>query len=286
MLSYRSLTCALITFCCAAACADPPKGMRLIPAGTFSMGTAEEELTELVEMGRAVPKISLGHACSWFGDELPRRALPVDAFYLDAHEVTNREYREFIAATGYSTEGDWEAYASPKRDDHPVVNVSWNDAQAYAAWAGKRLPTEVEWEYAAKGGRDVRWFPWGDQPDPSRAQYRSQGESFFAGLGSLLGMRKMNTAPVESFDSNGFGLFDMCGNVKEWVAAEFVPYPGAPEDERYHPTHDPEREVRMVYRGGGWDTPNAVFVRITSRQGRPPEESGWDLGFRCARSIP
>jgi formylglycine-generating enzyme required for sulfatase activity len=266
-----------------------PEGMVLIPGGSFEMGIDAEDLEELVEMGRKVPHMSLGHARAWFGDEIPRHTVAVESFYMDTYEVTNREFRRFVEETGYEAEGDWQDHARNDRLDHPVVNVSWHDAQAYAEWCGKRLPSEEEWEYAAIGGRDVKWFPWGDTPDPSRANYRHQGESFLAGLGRLLGGRKMNTMPVGSFEPNGFGLYDMCGNVSEWVASSYGPYPGAALDNGSDAGRDGRAGRQMqgdekVRRDGNWDSPNAVFIRLKERRGEEPDSSGRETGFRCAKS--
>jgi len=260
---------------------DPgSEGMVLIPGGTFEMGIDEEDLEELVEMGRKVPHMTLGHAESWFGDEIPRRTLAIESFYMDAHEVTNRQFRRFVEETGYEAQGDWEDHARSDRLDHPVVNVTWYDAEAYARWCGKRLPNEEEWEYAAIGGKDVKWFPWGDTPDPSRANYRHQGESFLAGLGRIFGGRAINTMPVGSFEPNGFGLYDMCGNVSEWVADTYGPYPGGQADDE----PDADRGEDKVLRDGNWDSPNAVFIRLKDRRGVEPDSSSRERGFRCAKS--
>lgn len=267
-----------------------PEGMVLIPGGSFEMGIAEEDLKFLAEMGKKVPHMSEAHAKWWFGDEVPKHTVEVDSFFMDAYEVTNRHFKQFIQETEYKAQGDWGKYAKEERMDHPVVNVTWNDAKAYAEWAGKRLPTEAEWEYAAKGGKDVKWFPWGDSPDPERANYRYQGESFFAGLVRLLGFRKMNTKPVGNYEANGFGLYDMCGNVSEWCENKREPYPGGLQEKwiytRYGPFGKDEKPTYgKAVRGGGWETPNPVFLRITSRNGSAPDSFDYDLGFRCAKSI-
>jgi formylglycine-generating enzyme required for sulfatase activity len=202
-------------------------------------------------------------------------------FWLDGHEVTNAEFREFVEQSGYEAEGKWRAWARSGRDDHPVVGVSWNDARAYAEWAGKRLPTEAEWEYAAHGGLAARWFPWGDEPDPERANYRHRGESFGAGLARIMGMRRIGTTPVGSYDANGFGLYDMCGNVSEWCADTYAPYPGSEDDPDTYRRHE---EPGRVYRGGDWESPNPVFVRLTTRNGALPGSFSRTRGFRCALS--
>ncbi len=267
-----------------------PEGIALILAGRFEMGIAEEDLKHLVEMGRKVPHMSASHAYWWFGDEIPRHTVEIDSFYMDACEVTNRQFRQFVQKTGYKTQGNWQKYAAEDRMNHPVVNVTWNDATAYAEWTGKRLPTEAEWEYAAKGNKDVKWFPWGDTPDATCANYRYQGESFFAGIVRLLGLRKINTKPVESYKPNGFGLYDVCGNVSEWCEDTHKPYPGGPQEDwiytRYGPFKKNQKPVYgKVTRGGNWESPNPVFIRISGRDGFAPDYFSKQLGFRCAKSI-
>ncbi len=251
-----------------------PEGMVRIPAGSFAMGIDEEDIDALVRMGRGVPYIERW-ADKWFGLEVGRRAVEVAAFFMDVREVTNREFDAFVRESGYRPQGDWRKHAGTERSSHPVVNVTWRDATEYAQWAGRRLPTEEEWEYAARGGVNARWFPWGDTPDPAKANYRHEGESFMAGVGRALGLRKIGTAPVGSYPPNGYGLFDMCGNVSEWVDAELEPYPSGPKLESHG---------KKVHRGGNWSSPNAVYLRVTARGGAEPDTCDWTVGFRCAQS--
>jgi iron(II)-dependent oxidoreductase len=241
-------------------------------------------------MGKKVPHMSETHARLWFGDEIPRHQVEVEAFLMDAHEVTNTQFAAFVDATGHQAQGEWAKFARKGREQHPVVNVTWADARAYAEWAGKRLPTEAEWEYAALGGRDVKWFTWGDEPDPSKANYRHQGESMLAGLGRIMGLRKMGTRVVGSFDPNGYGLYDMLGNVAEWCSNERTPYPDAIEENwpyREYGSWGDDKPIAYgkAVRGGSWRTPNAVFFRITHRGGFRPEECHRWLGFRCVQSL-
>ncbi len=270
---------------------EPSSGdsMVLIPGGTVEIGIAEEDLKELVEMGKKVPHMNELLAKWWFGDEIPEHTVELDSYYMDVYEVTNRQFAEFVHASGYDPEGEWETYATEERADHPVVNVTWNDASAYAKWAGKRLPTEAEWEWGAKGGKAVKWFPWGNSPDPTRANYRYQGESFLEGIPRLLGLRKINTKPVGSYEPNGYGFYDICGNVSEWCHNDYERYPGGFTEEwigtRYGPFKENQEPVRgKVVRGGNWDDPNAVFIRITKRRAKEPNSFERWLGFRCARS--
>jgi formylglycine-generating enzyme required for sulfatase activity len=265
--------------------------MALIPSGRFEMGIDEDDLPALVEMGQAVPHMSELHAMWWFGDEIPRHTVAVEAFHLETNEVTNARFARFVEETGYDAEGNWAAYVTESRSDHPVIDVSWNDATAYCAWAGRRLPTEAEWEYAARGGQEVQWFPWGDEPDTTCANYGWRAdENIITALPKLFGWVTIRTRPVGCYPANGFGLHDMCGNVAEWCENERTPYPGGPEEDwiyaQYGPfDEDEEPFYGRAVRGGSWDEPNAVFVRITSRKGWAPDDSHYWLGFRCARSI-
>ncbi|MCK4340435.1 MAG: SUMF1/EgtB/PvdO family nonheme iron enzyme [Phycisphaerae bacterium] len=267
------------------------EGMVLIPGGSFEMGIAEADLAALVEMGQKVPHMSELLAKWWFGDEIPRHTVEVTAFHMDTHEVTNREFSRFVEETGYEAQGNWRQYATEGRSDHPVIQVSWHDAQAYAEWTGKRLPSEAEWEYAARGGQDVKWFPWGDSVDTTCANYGWRAdETFLTGIPRLLGLVTIRTRPVGCYPPNGYGLYDMCGNVCEWCENERTPYPGGPEEDWIYTQYGPFREGEEPFygkatRGGSWDDPNAVFVRITDRNGRAPEDSSYGMGFRCVRSI-
>ncbi len=264
------------------------KGMVFIPGAAFQMGIEEHELEELAEMGKKVPHMSMVHSRWWFGDEMPLHTVTLNSFYIDIHEVTNTQYLRFVEATNYISQGEWEKYATEGRGEHPVINVTWNDAAAYAEWAGKRLPTEAEWEYAARGGLEG-WFTWGNDPDPEMANYRYKGESFIAGLWRLMGLRKLKTKPVGSYPANGFGLYDMTGNVSEWMADSHLPYSGATELKdpyrQFGPWgEDPPDYNKKVVRGGGWDDPDAVFIRITGRSGRDPDSYSRNTGFRCVKS--
>jgi len=265
-----------------AARSGAPEGMVPIPGGTFLMGIDASEIPALAELGSEVPHMSVDMARDWFGIETPEHRVVVEPFFMDTCEVTNREYAAFVEATGYEAEGPWHRYYDEDRLDHPVVEVSWHDALAYAEWAGKRLPTEAEWEYAARGGRqDVSWFPWGDTVDTEMANWREQGESFLAGLWRILGLRPMGTMPVGSHPPNGYRLQEMIGNVSEWCSDRFAPYPGGPDAGIYHEGED----LRMV-RGGHWQSPNPVFIRLTARYASSAGEWERDRGFRCAADLP
>jgi formylglycine-generating enzyme required for sulfatase activity len=284
---YKPAVTICVVFVCTAAMAQPPEvpeGMVLIPATEFQMGISEAELEELAELGCDVPHMNLGHAQWWFGGETPVHTVFLDSFYMDVFEVTNTGFREFVEETGYTSFGNWERFATEGFEQYPVVGVTWHDAEAYAEWAGKRLPTEAEWEYACAGGTDRMLFFWGNEPDPGMANYRYQGESFLAGVGRLVGFRNLGTSEVGSYPANGYGLFDMLGNVSEWVNGEYRPYPGFSEELGFWNTESPDYS-RKVFRGGSWETPNAVFLRTTTRFGSRENSYRWDLGFRCAADI-
>ncbi len=253
--------------------------MVLIPGGEFIMGTDSSRLNELVKLGEEVPHMNYGNALYWFGDETPAHKVKVDSFYIDIYEVTNRQFAEFVKATGYKTEGDWQKYATEGRENHPVVNITWNDAKAYAKWKGKNLPTEAEWEYAAKGGSNNQWFWWGNEPNSSKENYRSEGESFWEGVWRLLGFREIGTKEVGGYQPNNFGIYDILGNVSEWCEDDYKPYPN-----NKIPNEDYNKNLKIV-RGGNWETPNAVFMRCQSRRGVKPNSYSYHRGFRCVKRI-
>lgn len=186
-----------------------------------------------------------------------RGALP--AFYIDRFEVTNQQFRRFVEATGYQAQGRWRRYATAGRERHPVIAVSWYDAEAYARWAGKRLPTEREWEKAARGG-DGRRYPWGNPWDPSRLN------CFESAAG--------NTLPVGSVPrgASPYGAEDMAGNVWEWVDTWYVPLGAASND----------LPLLRVARGGSRSDPGRDCTTV-SRRGVFPENGALvNSGFRCA----
>jgi len=261
-----------------------PEGMVLVPGARFAMGVSSLELEQLSELGRDVPHME-SHYRDWFSKEQPLHEVIVDSFFLDAQEVSNAEFALFVDETGYEAEGNWREQAGEDREEHPVVSVTWKDAVAYAEWAGCRLPSEAEWEWAARGGGDSRWFPWGDEPDDYESANYGHDRSFWAGLGRLLGFQKIKTEPRATYDANGYGLLDMQGNAAEWCADALLPYPGGTED--VHPFNQEGYfdNPRRVCRGGSWESPNPVYIRSNSRSGRAPESAHWTVGFRCARSL-
>jgi serine/threonine-protein kinase len=219
----------------------------------------------------------------------------VDSFYLDEHEVTNAEFLKFVEATKYVTEAEknvdpsapsvtWKtfaAFATPERLEHPVVGVSWNDAKAYAEWAGKRLPTEAEWEYAARGGTTGK-FPWGDAEPTGKANVgKKREESGALAAATPDAVVMPPTTQVKSFEPNGYGLYDMIGNVWEWCADWYDQQYYGVSPERNPP--GPATGTSRVQRGASCFT-DSRQVRVSMRIGVRPEDVQLDIGFRCAKS--
>ena len=220
-----------------------------VPAGTFLMGAADDD----------------GNADA---DEKPQREVYLDAYWIDRTEVTNAMFQRFVAATGHDAESAWRNAAS-RKPDHPVRYVNWFDADAYCRWAGRSLPTEAQWEKAARG-TDGRKYPWGnDAPDESRCN-----SNVNVGITTPVGNYPASASP--------YGALDMAGNVWEWVAdwydGEY--YRSAP---RENPT-GPDSGERRVVRGGSWNFA-ARFVRSSYRNSTDfvvPASRIGNLGFRCA----
>ena len=253
-----------------------PSGMVLIPAGTFQMGSPDGE----------------GDT-----DEQPQHAVTLDAFYLDTHEVTNRQFQQFVQANSYKTtaekdgkawgysqggwkeisgaswqkpEGEQSVFASG-RESHPVVSISWEDANAYCMGAGKRLPTEAEWEYAARsGGTEEVWA--GTSVEEQLTEYAV----YSANSGN-------RTTSVGGKKPNGLGLYDMSGNVWEWVADWY-----AEDYYRNSPTKNPQGPSsgeKKALRGGSWiNYPSNL--RSALRLGYDPSTRAAYFGVRCAQDAP
>ena len=247
--------------------------MVLIPAGEFQMGSNDDDA---------------------FGDEHPIHTVFLDAFYIDKYPVTNTQYKTFLDENPQWNKSDipkkyhdvdylkhWRGGSYPKEEAaHPVVNVSWYAAMAYAEWQGKRLPTEAEWEKAARGGSNNKKYPWGDFADASQANY-----DWNVG----------HTTPVGKYPENEYGLFDMCGNVWEWCLDAYDagfytssppqnPVSGASTIE-WIVNHYVDVESNRVLRGGSWRIPSS-FVRTANRNAESPKFSLNVIGFRCVSEVP
>lgn len=235
-----------------------PEGMLLVPAGEFIMGTDKTR--------EAVIPAAFGLRKPPYEDERPIRKVQVKAFYIDRHEVTVGQYRKFVEATHRKPLAYWQGQNPDQIAGYPVVGVSWYDAQAYCQWASKRLPTEREWEKAARG-TDGRRFPWGDEYDVNKTNMSQKG---LAAVGWFQG------------DASPFGVYDMAGNVAEWIADWYRPYPGNPDK-------DPDFGERFkVIRGGSWGGVGhyniSYYARCAYRSFSDPNLFYNDAGFRCART--
>lgn len=204
-------------------------------------------------------------------NEAPEQEAELPAFMIDVFEVTNADFAAFVDDTGYVTyreqqdsPQDWRYAYGDGEANHPVVFVSFDDAQAFCEWAGKRLPTELEWEKAARGPEGYL-YPWGNEYDPTMLNGKDSGVR--------------GTTAVGSYPPNDYGLFDMAGNVKEWVDSPYVAYPGSDYQDPFY-----NENFRSI-RGGGWFD-EAELVTATNRNGgNPTITANDDLGFRCARSM-
>ena len=205
-------------------------------------------------------------------DEQPQRTLALDAFAIDRYEVTNFQYQEFVDATGHRKSGPPSRYAknmSKMRGiNQPVVYVSWEDAEAYCHWKGKRLPTEAEWEKAMRG-TDGRLWPWGNVEQPNGANWArvQDGHDVSASVGTVL------------TDKSPYGVMDGAGNVMEWAADWYAERYFEEAPERNPP--GPDHGVFRVLRGGGYATTGAD-IRITSRSKMVSDFRDETIGFRCA----
>jgi len=263
----------------------PPPDMVLVPAGEFIMGTAEGE--RIAD-----------------SDEFPQHVVYLDAFYIDKYEVTNEQFACFVKATGYRTDAekegwgytwtgrdwdkvkgaDWRHPYGPESDvkdrmDHLVVLVSWNDAHAYCRWAGKRLPTEAQWEKAARG-TDGRQFPWGNTPPESGKLNFCDANCDFEWRAIEVDDGHKHTAPVGSYPAGAspYDCMDMAGNVWEWVADWYDPkyYSRSPGRN----PQGPSQGDCKVARGGAW-TSSEMDIRCANRvYGRPFKRIAF-TGFRC-----
>ena len=238
--------------------------MALIPAGEFLMGAIDDD--------------DMGYASS-FREEKPQHVVHLNAFYIDIHQVTNAQYKKFVDATGHPALGQWED-SNFNAPNQPVVGVSWFDAVAYAKWAGKRLPTEAEWEKAARGGLVNKRYPWGNEPpDGTQCNFKDRDVDTDVLYDETVNDGYRYTAPVGSYPPNGYGLYDMAGNVFEWCADDRIDYSASPKHNPIGATDGPGRTVR----GGGFLGP-IFHVRCSRRGGSPTHIAATNTGFRCAVS--
>lgn len=306
-------------------------GMILIPGGTFRMGADNEQAST---------------------DEYPKHAVTVNAFLIDANEVTNAEFQKFVDATGYVTTAekkpdwnelkktvpagtpkppdsllvaaslvfhqtpgpvdlgdysqwwawtpgaDWRHPEGPRssikgKENYPVVQVSWYDAMAYCKWAGKRLPTEAEWEFAARGGLVNNVYPWGNEPvTTGKSKANSWGGHFPYNNDQKDGY--ITLAPVRSYAPNGYGLYDMAGNAWEWCSdwydAGYYRSSGAANPKGPVRSNDPDEPAtpKKSLRGGSFlcNDSYCTGYRVSRRMKSSPDTGLEHTGFRCVKDVP
>ena len=253
--------------------------------------------------------------------EGPPRRIRLEPFRMDRHALSNAEFAAFVEDTEHVTEAerfgwsfvfagllpddfpptrgaahapwwrqvegaDWRRPEGPPsnldgRKDHPVLHVSWNDAQAYCEWAGKRLPSEAEWEYAARGGLEGKVFPWGDEREPGGEHRMNVWQGAFPRENTCAD-GFYGTCPVDAFPANGYGLHNMTGNVWEWCADWYSP-DFHTRDRRANP-QGPRRGTNRSTRGGSYLCHHSYCrrYRVAARNALEPESTTGNTGFRCA----
>jgi formylglycine-generating enzyme required for sulfatase activity len=245
--------------------------MVLIPAGEFTMGSDEQDTDKTA--------LNYGIVKPWFEDEHPARKINLPAYYIDKYEVTNQQYAAFLKAANYHPPRHWNNGQYPTGQDQlPINGVTWDDANSYCTWAGKAIPTEAQWEKAARG-TDGRIYPWGNEFDPKKA-------NIGGGYGGL--------KPVGSFEEgkSPYGVYDMIGNAWEWTADWYEPYPGNnPTNEFFNNKFG--HKYKSI-RGNSWSAighysaEDAKIVlghysRIPYRLFFDPKGLLEDVGFRCVK---
>ena len=224
----------------------PPDSMILIPGGDYVIGDDKG-----------------------LYDQRPQHKVTLRPFYIDNHEVSNAQYSEFVESTGHRLPLFWED-STLNKPYLPVTGVSWDDAAAYCEWAGKRLPTEAEWEAAAGGGFKYQEYPWKGSPNPEKANYHHDTDEEPEGI-----------KPVGQYSPNGYVLYDMAGNVWEWVFDYYSPT-GYADSTDWNNPRGPNRGTARVIRGGAWNY-TEDFLKCAHRNRAAPFVRFSYIGFRCAR---
>ena len=261
----------------------PADGMVMVyvPGGTFQMGSSQEDIDAALEMCQ---RNSGSGKCLrvWFENESPQHPVTLDAFWIDRTELTKAQYHQCVES-GHCDDVNCGPELDPKRDNQPVACVDWSHAHEYCEWAGARLPTEAEWEYAARGP-DGSTFPWGDTFDPAHLNYCDANCTYRWRDPKHDDGYKM-TAPVGSFEAGASwcGALDMAGNAWEWVADWYDA--GAYASSPAHNPQGPDSGNAHVMRGGSCYY-FASYVRSARRTLIPPSagETNNSGGFRCATS--
>lgn len=231
-----------------------PQDMVLVPEGEFTMGSDSQKISKIAVEAGAEPE--------WFADETESRKIFVKAFYIDIYEVSNEEYKKYDSTHEFHS----------SLGDHPALFAGWEKANAFCGWKGKRLPTEEEWEKAARG-TDGRAYPWGNEFDPAKASSQNPGAGGDAQVGKFKlatsGLKgKPGTVPVTSFEEGKsvYGAYNMAGNVWEWVDGWY----------------DEKKGLRLL-KGGSWMAP-AISLRASTRLPELPKVESNEYGFRCAKN--
>ena len=278
LFTILCLVCAAVPL---AAQTTAPENMVQIPAGKFWLGrtyTIYTDSADLVPIGKM--------------DDRPANNIDLGAFYVDKYEVTNADYAKFLQAAGTKPPWHWpQGKIEAGKEKLPVYNVNWFEATAYCKWAGKRLPTEAEWEKAARGGLDRNHYVWGDANiDGSEKYLQAPQAAGRVNPDEPLPARLEGTdaMPVGSLKPNGYGLYDMIGNVREWVNDWY--------DADYYvfmPKRNPQGSETGRYRGvrgSGWQdvAPNTVGGpsdnnTVDTRDFSDPDLRATTIGFRCAK---
>jgi len=248
-----------------------------LPDGSFIMGLTDEDPLDIQNAGR--------------------KKVTVSSFYIDRFEVTNKDYRDFLSdlsgdqrearspdSTSWSeasSRANWKTYFyGSERANYPVVAVTWKDAKEYCKWEGKRLPTEAEWEYAARAGRVGGVYPWaGFSPRNPQGKYLA---NFNPGRQGQAADGYAFTAPVGSYPPNKWGLHDVAGNVAEWVEDAYTPSYSPLSG--LNPVYRDSDENRHVVRGGSWAS-NPFQIGVGVRDFQTRDEASARIGFRCAADI-
>jgi formylglycine-generating enzyme required for sulfatase activity len=250
-----------------------------VPAGEFTMGADDPDAQTPSKPGRAY-------------SEIPVHQVTLKAYWIDKYEVTVGQYEQCVNAgvckvphlesSGYNGDSAYRPkyYGNPEYKDYPVIWISWFYAKDYCTWAGRRLPTEAEWEKAGRG-TDARKYTWGNDPVNSKFANLCDVNCLFPQGNGLYDDGWANTAPVGSFPDGAspYGAMDMAGNVWEWTSSLIKDYPYDPNDGREDLTASGER----VWRGGSW-TNGYWWMRVTLRYRSVDWYWNWNLGFRCAAS--
>ena len=268
-----------------AASAVDSEDMVMVPGGPFLMGVDKEVNKDTEKMSKRA-RLKYAVSREAFHDEGPAHNVILDAYYIDKYEVSNKHYSNFMKATDHPAPAYWDDHRRNK-PQQPVSGINWNDANSFCSWANKRLPTEAEWEKAARGPEGYK-YPWGNDLDVTKANFGRKDEV---------------TANVDSYEEgkSPYGAYNMAGNVFEWVSDWYDPNyykktrqninPAGPKDGAWLSgtgTYVDRIAVgkKRVIRGGSWYAP-AESVSNTHRFWNDPMNNsyGVGLGFRCARSI-